>query len=63
MDQPKKLYYLLDPALIVVSTIRGQKIDFKKGETLDFRGMSKNQFNQFVQALLKQGFEGTIKNK
>ena len=59
----KEAVLLTRSALIVVSTIRGQKIDFKKGETLDFRGMSKNQFNQFVQALLKQGFEGTIKNK
>ncbi|SIT28548.1 RHS repeat-associated core domain-containing protein, partial [Chryseobacterium gambrini] len=54
---------LTKSALIVVSVIRGEKIDFKKGETLDFRGMSKNQFNQFVQALLKQGFQGIIKNR
>ncbi|WP_157450525.1 RHS repeat-associated core domain-containing protein, partial [Chryseobacterium sp. CCH4-E10] len=59
----KEAELLTRSALIVVSTIRGEKMDFKKGETLDFRGMSKNQFNQFVQALLKQGFEGTIKNK
>lgn len=54
---------LTKSALIVVSVIRGEKVDFKKGETLDFRGMSKNQFNQFIQALLKQGFQGTIKNR
>ncbi|WP_312994637.1 RHS repeat-associated core domain-containing protein [Chryseobacterium flavum] len=54
---------LTKSALIVVGVIRGEKADFKKGETLDFRGMSKNQFNQFVQALLKQGFQGTIKNQ
>lgn len=54
---------LTKSALIVVGVIRGEKADFKKGETLDFRGMSKNQINQFVQALLKQGFQGTIKNQ
>ena len=52
---------LTKSALIVVDVIRGQKVDFKKGETLDFRGISKDQFKQFVQALLKSGFQGTVK--
>lgn len=49
-------------ALIVVDVLKGKKSNLKDGDKLDLRGMSGGQLNQFMQALVKQGFEGKIKN-
>ena len=50
-------------ALIVVDVLKGNKNNLKDGDKLDLRGMSSNQTSQFLQALIKQGFTGTIYNK
>jgi hypothetical protein len=50
-------------ALIVVEVLRGNKTNLKDGETLDLRGMSNDQMQQFLTSLIKLGFNGTIKNE
>jgi RHS repeat-associated protein len=50
-------------ALIVVEVLRGNKTNLKDGETLDLRGMSNDQMQQFLNSLIKLGFNGTIKNE
>jgi len=49
-------------ALIVVDVLKGKKSNLKAGKKLDVRGMSNQQLLRFLQALLNQGFEGTIRN-
>ncbi|SFQ36559.1 hypothetical protein, partial [Parafilimonas terrae] len=49
--------------LIVVDVLKGNKSNLKDGDTLDLRGMSSAQLTQFLQALLKQGFKGTVHNQ
>jgi len=54
---------LTKSALIVLDVINGKKDNLKSGDTLDLRGMSSNQFKQFLDGLLKLGFKGTVKNE
>jgi hypothetical protein len=49
-------------ALIVVDVLKGNQSNLKDGDNLDLRGMSSGQTIQFLQALIKQGFAGTIHN-
>jgi len=49
-------------ALIVVDVIQGKGANLKDGDKLDLRGMSSQHVSQFLQALVKQGFSGTIRN-
>jgi RHS repeat-associated protein len=48
-------------ALIVLDVLNGKKDSLKDGDTLNLKGMSGAQLKQFSEALLKQGFTGTIK--
>jgi hypothetical protein len=50
-------------ALIVVDVLRGKKTNLKDGESLDLRGMSSRQLNQFLTSLVKLGFKGTVRNE
>jgi len=38
-------------------------VNFRGSLQLDLRGMSSNQFKQFLDGLLKLGFKGTVKNE
>jgi RHS repeat-associated protein len=49
-------------AFIVVDVLKGKSSNLKDGEKLDLRGMSKGHLNQFLQSLIKLGFQGKIYN-
>ena len=49
-------------ALIVIDVLKGKKSNLKDGDTLDLRGMSSTQLNQFLGTLVKRGFQGTVRN-
>jgi RHS repeat-associated protein len=49
-------------AIVVLEILKGNKPTIKDGDTLNFTGMSSNQFDKIIQRLLKQGFTGTIRN-
>jgi len=50
-------------ALIVNEVLQGNTSNLRNGDKLDVRGMSKEQFNQFMQVLLQYGFKGTLKDE
>ena len=50
-------------ALIVGEVLRRKKTNLKDGDPLDLQGMSGGQLSQFMNGLLKQGFQGTVNNK
>lgn len=49
-------------AIVVLDLIQGRKANVKDGDTLNFSGMSSDQFVRVTQMLLNQGFNGTIRN-
>jgi RHS repeat-associated protein len=53
---------LTKSALVVIDVLKGKKSNLKSGDRLDLRGMSSSQLNKFLQALMKQGFVGTVLN-
>jgi RHS repeat-associated protein len=59
----KEASALTRSALVVSNLLQGKKVDVKDGETLNFRGMSSDQFSQAMKLLVNQGFQGTIKTQ
>ena len=49
-------------AIVVWDLIKGKKVNLKDGDTLNFTGMSSEQFQRVTQMLINQGFQGTIIN-
>ncbi len=59
----KEAALLTKSALVVYDLLQGKKVGLKDGDTLNFRGMSADQFKQVTQMLINQGFQGTIKTQ
>ncbi len=53
---------LTKSAFIVLDVINGKKNNLKDGDSLDLRGMSSSQLNQFLNGLVKLGFTGKVNN-
>jgi hypothetical protein len=57
----KQASSLTRSALMVVDLLNGKKVNLKDGESLNVTGMSSGQFQQVMQQLVNQGFQGSIK--